>query len=208
MARERLSVAALAAVLAAFAVQTPTSARWTPAPHPQQQSDPSQESAAAIAEALALAETGDLTGAIALAEALCAEDDAPDVAFGLLGSLHVEAANFERAMEILRPLAERDGADPGVLYNAGRAAEGLALLQDAATWYGRSLEAQPRSARAASARHDAGSQRPSGRRLCLPAAMDRGESRRPRGAQSRSGRRDRPRAGPGSGSAAGRSASR
>lgn len=145
MVRERLSVAALAAVLAAFAVQTPTSARWTPAPHPQQQSDPSQESAAAIAEALALAETGDLAGAIALAETLCAEDDAPDVAFGLLGSLHVEAANFERAIEILRPLAERDGADPGVLYNAGRAAEGLALLQDAATWYGRSLEAQPRS---------------------------------------------------------------
>lgn len=149
MVRERLGgrhpVAALAAVLAAFAVQTPTSARWTPAPHPPQQSGPSQESAAAIAEALALAETGDLAGAIALAEALCAEENAPDVAFGLLGSLHVEAANFERAMEILRPLAERDGADPGVLYNAGRAAEGLALLQDAATWYGRSLEAQPLS---------------------------------------------------------------
>lgn len=141
----RHSVAALAAVFAVLAVQTPTSARWTPAPHPPQQSGPSQESAAAIAEALALAEAGDLAGAIALAEALCAEDDTPDVAFGLLGSLHVEAANFERAMEILRPLAERDGADPGVLYNAGRAAEGLALLQDAATWYGRSLEAQPLS---------------------------------------------------------------
>ncbi len=145
MVRKRLSVAALAALLAAFAVQTPTSARRTPAPHPPQQSDPSQESAAAIAEALALAEAGDLADAIALAETLCAEDDAPDVAFGLLGSLHVEAANFERAMEILRPLAERDGADPGVLYNAGRAAEGLALLQDAATWYGRSLKAQPLS---------------------------------------------------------------
>lgn len=116
-----------------------------PAPHPQQPPDPSQESAPAIAEALALAEAGDLAGAIALAETLCAEEDAPDVAFGLLGSLHVEAANFERAMEILRPLAERNGADPGVLYNAGRAAEGLALLQDAATWYGRSLEAQPLS---------------------------------------------------------------
>lgn len=149
MVRERVRVrhpvAALAAVLLVLVVQTPTSARWTPAPHPQQQRDISPESAAAIAEALALAETGDLAAAIALAEALCAEDDAPDVAFGLLGSLHVEAANFERAMETLRPLAERDGADPGVLYNAGRAAEGLGLLQDAATWYGRSLEAQPLS---------------------------------------------------------------
>jgi len=149
MVRERLRVrhpvAALAAVLAVLAVDAPISARWTPAPLPQQPRVPSQESAAAITEALALAETGDLAGAITLAEALCAEEDAPDVAFGLLGSLHVEAANFERAMEILRPLAERDDADPGVLYNAGRAAEGLALLQDAATWYGRSLEAQPLS---------------------------------------------------------------
>lgn len=149
MVRERLRVrrpvAALAAVLAVLVVQAPASARWTPAPQPQQPRESSQEPVAAIAEALALAEAGDLAGAIALAEALGAEDDAPDVAFGLLGSLHVEAANFERAMEILRPLAERDGADPGVLYNAGRAAEGLALLQDAATWYGRSLEAQPLS---------------------------------------------------------------
>ncbi|MYB20760.1 MAG: tetratricopeptide repeat protein [Holophagales bacterium] len=149
MVRERLrgrhSVAPLAAVLAVLVVQAPTSARWTPAPHPQQPRDAPQESTAAIAEALALAEAGDLAGAIGLAEALCAEDNAPDVAFGLLGSLHVEAANFERAMEILRPLAARDAADPGVLYNAGRAAEGLALLQDAATFYGRSLETQPLS---------------------------------------------------------------
>lgn len=141
----RYPVAAFVAVLAVLVVQTPTSARWMPAPHPQTPSDSSQEFGTAIAEALALAEAGDLAGAIARAEALCAEDGAPDVAFGLLGSLHVEAANFEQAMEILRPLAERDGADAGVLYNAGRAAEGLALLQDAATYYGRSLEAQPLS---------------------------------------------------------------
>ncbi len=98
-----------------------------------------------MAKALEFAGAGDLAGAISLVEALCAEDDAPDAAFGLLGSLHVEAGNMEKAIDILTPLAASDPADPGVLYNVGRAAEGLGQFQKAALYYRRSLAIQPRS---------------------------------------------------------------
>ena len=98
-----------------------------------------------MAEVLERAGAGDLAGAIALAEALCAEEDPPNAAFGLLGSLHVEAGNMERAIEILAPLAAPEPADPGVLYNAGRAAEALGRLQDAGIYYQRSLAIQPQS---------------------------------------------------------------
>lgn len=104
-----------------------------------------QELPAAMTDALRLAAAGDLAGAIGLVEALCVEDGAPDAAFGLLGSLHVEAGNMERAMEVLGPLAAQEPADPGVLYNAGRAAEGLGRLQDAGGYYRLSLAIQPRS---------------------------------------------------------------
>ena len=104
-----------------------------------------QEVPAAMTEALQLAGAGDLAGAISLVEALCAQDGAPDAAFGLLGGLHVEAGNMERAIEVLEPLAARIPADPGVLYNAGRAAEGLGRLQDAGLYYRRSLSIQGRS---------------------------------------------------------------
>ncbi len=92
-----------------------------------------------------MVEADDLRGAIALLEPLCSSDDAPDIAIGLLGGLYVEVGAFEQASAVLRPLAERDDADPGVLYNAGRAAEGLALPEQAAAYYGRSLEVRPLS---------------------------------------------------------------
>ncbi len=111
----------------------------------QAQEPAAQDLPPAMAEALSLAGAGELAGAIRVTEALCAEEGAPDAAFGLLGSLHVEAGNMERALEVLAPLAALDPADPGVLYNAGRAAEGLARFQDAATYYGRSLEVLPQS---------------------------------------------------------------
>ncbi len=90
-----------------------------------------------------MVEAGDLREAIALLAPLRAKNDAPDLALGLLGGLHVEVGSFDEALEVLLPLAERDDADAGVLYNAGRAAEGLGLLAEAARWYGKSLEREP-----------------------------------------------------------------
>lgn len=104
-----------------------------------------QEPPPAITEALELFAAGDLAGAIRLVEDLCNDDDAPEAAFALLGSLYVEAGSMERAAEVLEPLASREAADPGVLYNAGRAAEALGQIQDAGNHYRRSLEIQPGS---------------------------------------------------------------
>ncbi len=132
-------------LVATFVVLAAHSAMGTAAPRPAQQTAPVPELPAAMAEVLERAGAGDLAGAIALAEALCAEEDPPNAAFALLGSLHVEAGNMERAIEILAPLAAPEPADPGVLYNAGRAAEALGRLQAAGVYYRRSLAIQPRS---------------------------------------------------------------
>ena len=120
------------------------------APTPSRQQDgAAPDAAAGIAEALALANAGDLQGAVAAAETLCsaggAGDGDRDAACALLGSLHVEAGAFDRAMEILAPLTERQPPDAGVLYNAGRAAEAASRVQDAGEYYRRSLGIQPHS---------------------------------------------------------------
>ena len=104
-----------------------------------------QEVPAEVADALAMAAAGDLSGAIAAIEAFCAAGDAPDAAFAALGALHVEAGNPERALDVLQPLVDREPADAGVLYNAGRAAEALGRPEEAANRYRQSLAIQPRS---------------------------------------------------------------
>ena len=104
-----------------------------------------QEFPAEVADALALAAGGNLSGAIAAIETFCATVDAPDAAFAALGALHVEAGNPERALDVLRPLMDREPADAGVLYNAGRAAEALGRPEEAANRYRQSLAIQPRS---------------------------------------------------------------
>ncbi len=139
------SAALVTAVLAGCALTAPHSALGTAASPAQQETTAAQELPPALSQAFTLAAAGDLAGAIGVAEALCAEDDPPEAAFGVLGGLHVEAGNFERAMEALAPLAAPGPADPAVLYNAGRAAEGLGQFQDADAYYRRSLAIQPRS---------------------------------------------------------------
>jgi len=135
-------ILALLALSVALPVAT---AAATPGANPLQQGNAVAEVPARIAEALELVRVGDLNGAIAIAEALCDEEDPPEPAFALLGSLHVEAGNMEEALAILTPHATRESADPGVLYNAGRAAEALGNLDDAGNYYRRSLAIERRS---------------------------------------------------------------
>ncbi len=148
----RRSAALGAAILTAAVLAAPLDAAAAPAPA-QQPGDAAPGAGAGIAEALALANAGDLQGAIAAAETLCAGSEAEagggagdrDAACALLGSLHVEAGAFDQATEILAPLTEREPADAGVLYNAGRAAEAAGRVQDAGEYYRRSLGVQPYS---------------------------------------------------------------
>jgi len=106
---------------------------------------PAQEPPLALREAMALVERGDPAGAIAVLEEVVAEPDAPDIATAALGALLLETGNAERALGVLAPLAERDPPDPAALFNAGRAAEALGRLEDAASLYHRSIGLEPRS---------------------------------------------------------------
>ena len=106
---------------------------------------PAQEPPPALREAMALVEQGDPAAAIVILENQVAETGAPDMASAALGALLVEAGDVERALEVLAPLAGRDRPDPAALFNAGRAAEALGRLQEAAVYYRRSIEAEPRS---------------------------------------------------------------
>jgi predicted Zn-dependent protease len=76
----------------------------------------------AMVEALSRLETGDREGAIRLLEPLRASGTKDPRPLAMLGALYVEATRFEDALRVLRPLADYSLADPGVLYNAGRAA--------------------------------------------------------------------------------------
>ena len=106
---------------------------------------PAQEPPPALREAMALVEQGDPAAAIVILENQVAETGAPDMASAALGALLLEAGDVERALEVLAPLAGRDRPDPAALFNAGRAAEALGRLQEAAVYYRRSIEAEPRS---------------------------------------------------------------
>lgn len=132
------------AILIAALPAAPHAAAATPAPGQQQDVVPA-DATTGIAEALALVNEGDLAGATTAAEALCDNAGERVAACALLGSLHVEAGAFDRAMEILAPLTERETPDAGVLYNAGRASEGAGRIEDAVDYYGRSLGIQPHS---------------------------------------------------------------
>jgi tetratricopeptide (TPR) repeat protein len=88
-----------------------------PQPAPQQPAV-----TAALAAAQARFEAGDLSGAIAALEPLRSMPDAPAPAISLLGGLYVEAGRHAEALALLGPLADREDANPAVLYNASRAA--------------------------------------------------------------------------------------
>lgn len=133
------------ALLVVAGLAAAPSAWGTAATRPQAPTGAAAQLPPEFDRAFSLAAAGDLAGAIAIVEALCAEEGVPEVAFGVLGGLHVEAGNLERALEVLAPLTTREPADPAVLYNAGRAAEGLGRFQDADTFYRRSLQIQPNS---------------------------------------------------------------
>ncbi len=104
-----------------------------------------QEVPPALGEAMALVEQGDTAGAIAALDELVEQPGAPEIAFAALGALLLETGNAERALAVLASLADSDPPDPAALFNAGRAAEALGRLQDAASYYQRSIEVEPLS---------------------------------------------------------------
>lgn len=102
-----------------------------------------------LALALARVEAGDLAGALALLEPLRGRPDAPATALALLGSVYLRADRPADALAVLTPLAEREDADPRLIYDAARAAGAVGradlhrrLLERAAAHWPRSPAAR------------------------------------------------------------------
>ena len=99
-----------------------------------------EDSLRAITAAVNKAALGQIDEAIADLEAMiqAGRDSEPVVA--TLGALYIEAGNPEKGLEVLAPMAQAQGANPGVLYNAGRAAFALGRLEEAGNYLRRSVE--------------------------------------------------------------------
>lgn len=96
-------------------------------------------------EALDLIGKGDAAGTLRILEELRRQNQATPPMLSLLGAVYLQENRPKDAMDVLRPLADSQEADPAVLYNAGRAA--LALGQDEAgqKYLERSVEKMPLS---------------------------------------------------------------
>ncbi len=87
---------------------------------------------------------GRVTEAIQILEE-APEEDASLQARALLGVLYIETERPDEALRLLQPLSETADPDPGVLYNAGRAAMRIGKLELAERYLSQSLERAPGS---------------------------------------------------------------
>lgn len=96
-------------------------------------------------EALALIEKGDAAGTIKILEALRQEKQATPPMLSLLGAVYLQEKRAKDALDVLRPLADPEEADPAVLFNAGRAALALGQAEAGQRYLERSVEKMPLS---------------------------------------------------------------
>ena len=104
----------------------------------------------ALREALATFQTkvanDDVEGAIADLEAVRAgREDAPEQLDAILGALYAEVGRYQDSFRLLSPLADREDANPAVLYNAGRAAMELGDIRSADSYLTRAVRMAPTS---------------------------------------------------------------
>lgn len=86
---------------------------------------------------------GELQAAIATLEPFRDDPRTPPPAFGLLGALYLEARRPADTLALLEPLVQGEDADPGALYNAGRAALALGRLEQGERYLERSVAREP-----------------------------------------------------------------
>jgi predicted Zn-dependent protease len=118
--------------------QTPAAA----APAGQQPAAPALDKR--VQEAIALAQAGKPSDALAKLQALPQEAVTPRVQ-SLIGALDLQVNKPQEALAILKPLADAEDAEAAVLYNAGRAALLLGQVDEARTYLTRSVFKQPAS---------------------------------------------------------------
>ncbi len=98
-----------------------------------------------VPEVLAALDSGDAATAVGLLEPYRGQTGTPEPVLALLGLSYLEADQLVDALEILEPMANRETADAGVLYNAGRAALGLGSVEKAGGYLQRAAALAPGS---------------------------------------------------------------
>lgn len=128
-------------LLCLAAVASAASARPAVAQAPDRA--PAGEPVALLERAKAAVDAGELQEAIAILEPLRETADAAGEGLAVLGALYLEADRAQDALAVLAPLADREDANPAVLYNAGRAATRAGEIPRGLAWLERSVELQP-----------------------------------------------------------------
>ncbi|HTQ79081.1 MAG TPA: tetratricopeptide repeat protein, partial [Thermoanaerobaculia bacterium] len=95
--------------------------------------------------ALAKADKGDEAGAIQILEGLRKDPAVTPPVLSLLGGLYLKTNRPKEAMELLKPLADAEDADPAVLFNTARAAFALGQKAEGVQYLERSVALAPAS---------------------------------------------------------------
>lgn len=114
-----------------------------PASAPAQPEAPAAPADPLMEEALKKVEAGDVAGAVQLLEGRRNELKAPG--YSLLGALYLQTNRPQDALAVLKPLADLEGANPAVLYNASRAAAAVGQNENARTYLIRAALQAPAS---------------------------------------------------------------
>jgi predicted Zn-dependent protease len=119
--------------------QKPQKPQTSPAGKPSPGLDPR------VQEALKLAQAGNAAAALEKLRALEKDPAATPPVLSLIGALYLQLNKPQEALAVLKPIADRDEAEPAVLYNAGRAALLTGDVEQGRTYLTRSVLKEPAS---------------------------------------------------------------
>jgi predicted Zn-dependent protease len=117
---------------------------------PKPQSPPTVEQPSSrldqsVQEALQLARAGKAAVALEKLRALAKDPAATPPVLSLIGALYLQLNKPQEALAVLKPIADRDEAEPAVLYNAGRAALLTGDVDEGRVYLTRSVLKEPAS---------------------------------------------------------------
>ena len=98
-----------------------------------------------VQEALKLAQAGNTAAALEKLRGLEKDPAATPPVLSLIGGLYLQLNKPQEALAVLKPIADRDEAEPAVLYNAGRAALLTGDVDQGRSYLTRSVLKEPAS---------------------------------------------------------------
>ncbi len=142
--------ALLISFLTASLLAIPVLSQTPPAPAPKAPAAPApaappSELEKKVQEVSRLVQAGKAAEALPKLEALDKDPAATPPVHALVGVLYLEIGKAQQALAVLKPLADSEDAEPAVLYQAGRAALAMNQVDEAKTYFTRSVLKEPAS---------------------------------------------------------------